>query len=769
MGSPDAEVEEISLNPSGIKVHRAMCSQILNSVVRVSNLFPDIEAAQPRCTSGIQALCLLQNAIKKAQLLVQYCSESSKLYLAITGDAILSRCQRTNNLLEQSLSQLQTMVPVTLESKISEIIEGLRRAVFIIDSSEEEAGRVVRALLQQCSSGSESATCSEIEAIQIAASRLHLKSQKDLLIERRSIKKLLNEVTASDQTKKKILKYLLYLLKKYAKLILGEQTDDPSVQQNGSFSVAKSHNKLVEGQLLDVESRLGCAKDGAQQDMLRVPLPPKEFNCPISLRLMYDPVVIASGQTFERMYIQRWFDEGHDTCPRTRMKLPNFSMTPNTAMRDLVSKWCTEHGITIFDPVFSSLETSSNSICSTSSSLKGLHLQIDLSNASVGSLDTSYSSDLSHSKFEDGMNLIKLEKSHRFQYFSSVQDIEEEFLLNFSTLPWESQCMAIEDVNSYLKCYNGACAFISSANFVEPLFGFLNDALEKRDIKAQKAGARLFLTYLATSRAETLYVSEDMCTLLASFLETEAAEETLAILVFLTGQDNCGSKLAACGALASILKILDAQNRDIHEAAINILYNLSLKIDVHSNSLPLECIPKLLPFLSDVSLAGRCIVILKNLCDIEAGRSYVAQTKGCISAIAELLDVGSREDQENAVSILLSLCSQCVQYCRLVMNEGIIPSLVSVSNSGNDRGKIIAWELLRLLRDVDYEEQNCSVFDINVISDSYERPEEKSLSSKRTGFFQKKLASLAKPSFLFRGRIKANGSLLSGLVGISCH
>jgi hypothetical protein len=36
------------------------------------------------------------------------------------------------------------------------------------------------------------------------------------------------------------------------------------------------------------------------------PEAPKEFQCPINLALMADPVVIASGQTFERACIQKW-------------------------------------------------------------------------------------------------------------------------------------------------------------------------------------------------------------------------------------------------------------------------------------------------------------------------------------------------------------------------------------------------------------------------------------------------------------------------------
>lgn len=61
-----------------------MCSELLKSVIRVSKIFSEIEEARPRCSSGIEALCLLNNGIIKAKSLIQYCSESSVLYLVCT-------------------------------------------------------------------------------------------------------------------------------------------------------------------------------------------------------------------------------------------------------------------------------------------------------------------------------------------------------------------------------------------------------------------------------------------------------------------------------------------------------------------------------------------------------------------------------------------------------------------------------------------------------------------------------------------------------------
>ncbi|PRQ19903.1 putative aminoacyltransferase, E1 ubiquitin-activating enzyme [Rosa chinensis] len=50
---------------------------------------------------------------------------------------------------------------------------------------------------------------------------------------------------------------------------------------------------------------------------------------------MCDPVIIASGQTYERICIEKWFSDGHSTCPTTQQKLSRLSLTPNYCLLDL--------------------------------------------------------------------------------------------------------------------------------------------------------------------------------------------------------------------------------------------------------------------------------------------------------------------------------------------------------------------------------------------------------------------------------------------------
>ncbi|KAI9085225.1 hypothetical protein K1719_032748 [Acacia pycnantha] len=72
---------------------------------------------------------------------------------------------------------------------------------------------------------------------------------------------------------------------------------------------------------------------------------PEEFKCPLSKQLMRDPVIVASGQTYDRTFIQKWLKAGNRTCPRTRQVLSHTVLTPNYLISEMIEQWCRSQGI----------------------------------------------------------------------------------------------------------------------------------------------------------------------------------------------------------------------------------------------------------------------------------------------------------------------------------------------------------------------------------------------------------------------------------------
>ncbi|KAL2932726.1 U-box domain-containing protein 9 [Bienertia sinuspersici] len=78
---------------------------------------------------------------------------------------------------------------------------------------------------------------------------------------------------------------------------------------------------------------------------------PPEFLCPLSKQLMRDPVIISTGQTYDRPFIQKWLKAGHRVCPITQQVLSHSLLTPNYLVREMITQWCETRGIETPDSV----------------------------------------------------------------------------------------------------------------------------------------------------------------------------------------------------------------------------------------------------------------------------------------------------------------------------------------------------------------------------------------------------------------------------------
>ncbi|KAE9612208.1 hypothetical protein Lal_00022119 [Lupinus albus] len=72
---------------------------------------------------------------------------------------------------------------------------------------------------------------------------------------------------------------------------------------------------------------------------------PPYFRCPLSVELMFDPVIVASGQTYERQSIQKWLDHGLTVCPKTRQRLTHTNLIPNYTVKAMIANWCEENAV----------------------------------------------------------------------------------------------------------------------------------------------------------------------------------------------------------------------------------------------------------------------------------------------------------------------------------------------------------------------------------------------------------------------------------------
>lgn len=66
---------------------------------------------------------------------------------------------------------------------------------------------------------------------------------------------------------------------------------------------------------------------------------PSFFRCPISLDVMKSPVSLSTGVTYDRSSIQRWLEDGNNTCPATMQVLSTNDLIPNHTLYRLIQLW----------------------------------------------------------------------------------------------------------------------------------------------------------------------------------------------------------------------------------------------------------------------------------------------------------------------------------------------------------------------------------------------------------------------------------------------
>lgn len=71
---------------------------------------------------------------------------------------------------------------------------------------------------------------------------------------------------------------------------------------------------------------------------------PQGFICPLTGKLFEDPVTLETGQTFERVAIKAWFDQGNRACPVTGKTLESLAVPlTNFVLKHVIDNWRSGH------------------------------------------------------------------------------------------------------------------------------------------------------------------------------------------------------------------------------------------------------------------------------------------------------------------------------------------------------------------------------------------------------------------------------------------
>ncbi|KAF3446896.1 hypothetical protein FNV43_RR12076 [Rhamnella rubrinervis] len=290
---------------------RTQKKECYNLVRRLKLLLPlfeelrDLETPMPE--KGIASLCFLKKAFILAQKLLKTCNEGSKIYLALESESVMVRFHGVYEKLSQAFDDFpyrELGVSDEFKEQVDLMRVQLKRARRRTDTQDIELAMDTMVVFSK--KDDRNADSAIVERL---AKKLELHSVEDLKIETIAVRNLVPERggTSAESTQQ-----IIDLLNKFRKMVGMEETN---VIDNNPIMC-----KMLEK----------CPS-------LMIP---HEFLCPITLEIMTDPVIVASGQTYERESIEKWFESNHRTCPKTRQTLVHLSVAPNYALKNLILRWC---------------------------------------------------------------------------------------------------------------------------------------------------------------------------------------------------------------------------------------------------------------------------------------------------------------------------------------------------------------------------------------------------------------------------------------------
>ncbi|KAF7095929.1 hypothetical protein CFC21_097979 [Triticum aestivum] len=297
------------------RTQRKECHNLLRWLQLILPLLEELRDSAPRLTDdAYRRLTLLGRALSAARRLLRSCNDGSKIFLALESEAVLGRFRAVYEKMNSALDGMP-YAELAISDEVTEQVElmnaQLMRCKKRTDTQDIELSMDLMVILQNNKDEERNADGAILDRL---ASKLELQMLPDLRAETVAIKKLINERNGqhADSTKQ-----IIELLHKF-KAIAG--IDEKNVLGSEVF-VTKSLDKCPSLMI------------------------PDDFLCPITLEIMTDPVIVASGQTYERRSIQKWLDSGERTCPKMRQPLAHLSLAPNYALKNLILQWCDKHKV----------------------------------------------------------------------------------------------------------------------------------------------------------------------------------------------------------------------------------------------------------------------------------------------------------------------------------------------------------------------------------------------------------------------------------------
>ncbi|PSR98271.1 U-box domain-containing protein [Actinidia chinensis var. chinensis] len=595
-------------------VVRRQCRDLSRRLKLLTPLFEEFLEIREKITEEtVKALVLLEETLESAKEFLRVCSRGSKILLVLQSEKLRDKFQELTVRFEQALTF------VSYEKL--DIPDELKEQVELVHSQFGKAKERTEAPYLQLY---EDLLCiynlsSDVDT-EVDVSKLSEKLELTSIGRFKEESLALDEMIASGGWDVELTREKISLLMKKFEDYVRAGNPNISIPFCGNCSLS----------------------DQACTDSPKSPVVPDDFRCPISLDLMNDPVIICSGQTYERACIKRWLEAGHGTCPKTQQKLSSATLTPNYALSSVIGHWCETNGV----------EPQKRS---------GISRPGKTSSCSVEGVDI------------DAL-LVRLTSG----------DIEDQ-----RAAAGELRLLAKNNSNNRL--------FIAEAGAIPLLVAFLSTP----DTITQEHVITALLNLSICEDNKRTIVSSDAVPGILHVLKNgsmQARENAAATIFSLTIVDEYKMTVGALGAIPAVVALLREGGQRGKKDAAAALFNLCIYQGNKVRAIRAGLVPLLMGLLTDSGgeMVDEALAIVAMLASHSEGKSAIRSFEA-VPLFVELIRNGSPKSRENATAVLVHLCPGDQQYVEEAINLGVVNPLLDLAENGTDRGKRKAAQLLQLL------------------------------------------------------------------------
>ncbi|KAG8390689.1 hypothetical protein BUALT_Bualt01G0109700 [Buddleja alternifolia] len=361
--------------------------------------------------------------------------------------------------------------------------------------------------------------------------------------------------------------------------------------------------------------------------------PPQELRCPISGLLMKDPVVLASGQTYDEPYIQKWLSEGHQTCPQTHQLLPHSLLIPNHSIKKMIAKWCKLH-------------------------------EVDIPRTTVNSDDEYYAANANRERLEQ---LLR-------QLSSSVSDQSEA-------------AKELRILTNRFPCFRALFGEINDA--ISRLFDPI--LLEKA-----YSDPRLHLDLIATVLSISIHDNNKIKSLSAGpFLVDSLRHESIEIrshaaaaMSSLSGHDSNKRIIVELGAIRPLIDIIEEGHPLAIKDAVLAILSLCTVIENRERAVSEGLISAVMNKIIDRVLIDEMLEILAMLSGHQRAIEEMEEYGILFCLFAILREDHNGKTKENSIAIIYSMCFFNRRNLRRINEvENAYETLSCIARSGTSRAK----------------------------------------------------------------------------------